>query len=103
MSFNIDNAISQMVGAMKSSLGADVKDISSYATQVFENQKESLAELSQALLDGDLDQQEFEQELQREKLVSETELLALQVMGKAAIQQALTAAFNVLIKLVKPI
>ena len=103
MSFDINNAIGQMINTMKSTANQDGIDISTYAAKVLDNQKESLAELVQARLDGDLDQAEFEEELQREKLVAESELLALEVMGKAMVQKALNAAFEVLVKMVVPI
>lgn len=101
MSFDISSAIGEMAGAMQASVAEDAGDIAQFAQRVLMNQKDSLAELAQARLDGDLDEEEFTDELKREMLVTETELLALTVMGKAAIQKAIQAATSVLLSLVK--
>ena len=88
---------------MKDSLGEGAGDIASYAVKALKNQKASLAELAEARQSGELDEAEFEEELQREMLITETEMLAVTVIGKAAIQKAIQAAIGVLTKLVMPL
>ncbi|MFT4928626.1 MAG: hypothetical protein ACI8WB_004746 [Phenylobacterium sp.] len=95
-------AMGQMAGAMGHSITDGADDIRAFAQQALLNQQDALVELAQARLDGSLDQQEFEQELTREMLIVETEMLAVTVIGKAALQKAIQAAMGVLFKLVIP-
>lgn len=107
MSFDISESIGQMASAMEQSVGQDISvgagQIASFAAQALSKQKESLAELAQARLENELDQDEFEEELQREMLIVETEMLTADVMAKAAVQKAIQAAITVLSKAVMPI
>lgn len=100
MSFDIDNALGEMADAMKLSVAGDLGDIRSFALEALNKQRASLEELAQARLDGDLDDEELQEELAREMLVVETELLAVTVMGKAMVQKAINAAIGVLMKIV---
>ncbi|NQZ11232.1 MAG: hypothetical protein HRT35_29115 [Algicola sp.] len=102
MNFDINSAISEMAGAMQGSVGKGVADIAIAANTALSNQKEALAALAEALQQGDLDEAEFAQELQREMLVVETQMLTVTVIGKAAVQKALQAAIGTLTSLIKP-
>lgn len=102
MSFDINSAISEMAGVMGGSIGKGVADIAIFADKALSNQKEALAELAQARQEGELDDAEFAQELQREMLVVESEMLTVTAIGKAALQQAIQAAIGTFTSLVKP-
>ena len=103
MSFDISDSIGQMAGAMEQSVGKDASEFASYAVEVLSKQQEALAELAEARLEGELDQDEFEEELQREMLIVESEMLAANVIAKAAVQKAIQAAIKVLTKAVMPL
>lgn len=103
MDFNIDSAIGSMGDAMQGSLGEGVGDIASFAVAALSKQKDSLAELADALRSGDINQQDFEEEMQRQMVIVETELLTVTVIGKAAIQKAINAAISALSSIAKPI
>lgn len=101
MSFSIDEVLKDMAIAMKDSVREDVGDISEYAKQILENEKESLEELGSARLSGEIDDEVFDREIKREKTVVETELLTIQIMTKAQAQKAVNAAIDVFVQAIK--
>ena len=101
MSFNINNVINDMVSVMKNSVESDAEDISGYAQQVLQGEKETLQELAELRLNGQITDEELKSELQDEKDTVEAQMLALVVMNKAMIQKAANAAMDVLFKAVK--
>lgn len=103
MSFDISSAIGDMAGAMSDSIGEGAGDLAGFAVAALSKQAEALAELAEARASGELDEAEFEAELQREMLITETEMLAVTVIGKAALQKAIQAAVGALTKLACPI
>jgi hypothetical protein len=66
-----------------------------------DSEKESLKELGEAKLRGDIDQAVFDREIEREKKVVEAELLTIKIMTKALAQKAVNAAIEVFVKAVK--
>lgn len=103
MDFDIDSAIGGMSDAMQGSLGEGAGEIASFALTALSKQKDALAELADALRTGDISRQDFEEEMQRQMLIVETELLTVTVIGKAAIQKAINAAISAVTSMVKPI
>ncbi len=103
MSFNINVALGEMADAMQLSVACDAGDIQQFALKALNRQKAAFEELAIALADGDLDQDEFQDEIAREMLVVETELLAVTAMGKAMVQKAINAAINTLVQLALPV
>jgi len=101
MSFNIELVLKNMVDAIKDSVSEDVGEIRDYADTILENQKESLIELAEARISGEISESVFEREIEREKKVVETELLTIQIMTAAGAQKAVNAAINVFVKAVK--
>ena len=101
MSFDIDAVLGDMLIAVKDSVDADWDDVKGYAKQVFENEKEALAELAEQRLRGKITEEELKSELDDEKDTVEAELKAIQVMTKAMAQRAANAAMDVLSKAIK--
>ncbi len=66
-----------------------------------ENEREALEELAQARLSGEISEDEFNEEVEREKKVIEAGLLTLEIMTKAMAQKAVNFAINVFVKAVK--
>lgn len=74
--------------------GAQILDI-------LKSRQKSMEELQEALASGDIDEEELKEELEREKLVIETEMITQQIAAKAAIQKAINEAMDVFYKAVK--
>jgi hypothetical protein len=98
MSIDITKTISELAKAAGSSLGEDGPVISSAMTEVLHNNQQSIAELVQARVDSEINDEDFSTELAREKLIVEAEMIALEIAGKASIQKAINDAMEVLTK-----
>lgn len=101
MSFDIESVLKDMVGAINDSAKEDVGDIKEYAETIIKNEKESLKELGQARILGEISDDVFDREIKREKKVVETELLTIKIMTEAAVQKAVNAAIDVFITAIK--
>jgi len=101
MSFEIEQVIKDMTVAINGAVKESGGDITSAAQDILEVQKESLKELVEAKLRGEIDQEIFDREIEREKKVVEAELLTIQIMTKALAQKAVNAAIEVFEKAVK--
>lgn len=100
MNFEINEVINNMKNAAVDSVKDDVEIIPGYLDRVFENEKEALKELTEARLTGEISEAEFRHELERLKLVFETEMLTVKIITKTAAQKAVNAAIAVLEKAV---
>ncbi|MCP3923900.1 MAG: hypothetical protein GY714_15080 [Desulfobacterales bacterium] len=101
MSFDMGNVLKDMVGSVSDVVSDESGNIAGDTKSIFERQKALMEELALALIDGLIDQEEFDEELQREKKVIEAELLTLQVMTKVMVQEAVNVAMNVFVNAVK--
>jgi hypothetical protein len=101
MSFDIDQVLKDMAAAASKSAKQEVAGIREYADSILENEKESLKELGEARVNGEITAKVFDREIAREKKVVQTELLTIQLMTDAAAQRAANAAIDVFIKAVK--
>lgn len=95
MKWDMDAVLEEMAEAVNKAVEDDLGDISEYGTRILENEKESLQSLAQARLSGQIDDQVFLKEIEREKKVVRAELLTIEIMSKACAQKALNAAFRV--------
>ena len=94
MSFDIDTVKRDMTRAIKGAVEDDVGDIGEYADIIVEN-------LKQSLVAGDISEDEFNSELEREKRVVEAELMTVQLMTRAAAQDAVNAAIDEFVEAVE--
>lgn len=101
MSFDIELVLRDMVSAINDSVEDDVGDIKEYADTIVNNEKESLKELGEAKISGQISEEVFDREIEREKTVVETELLTIRLMTEAAAQKAVNAAIDVFVAAVK--
>jgi len=101
MGFDINTVLNDMAKAIKDEVKVNIGDIKEYADKILENEKESLEELGQARVSGEIDDETFEREVEREKKVVEAELLTIRIMTKALAQKAVNAAIDVFVKAVK--
>jgi len=101
MSFDIGAVLGDMVGAVRNVVSDDSGKISGYAKRIMENEREALEELAQARLSGEISEEEFNDEIEREKKVIEAEFLMLEIMNKAMAQKAVNSAIDVFTKAVR--
>jgi hypothetical protein len=95
MPFDISETLEKMLDAVKSVAKEDWPKIEGYAKTILQNERVALANLAELRVKGELTEEEFKSELQDEKDTVEAELLAAQVLGKAAVQKAANAAIKV--------
>ena len=91
---DIEAIAKQMANAANEAVKDDIGEISEYAKQIVENEKQSLEELGKARIKGEIDDATFDHELEREKQVVKAELLAVKIMTEAAAQKAVNAAME---------
>lgn len=96
MPFDINEVINNMKDAAIGAVKDDIENIPDYLLQVIENEKDSLNYLAEARLAGMITDEEFFDELEREKKVLEVEMLTISIMTKAIAQKAINAAMNAL-------
>ena len=101
MSFDISQVLKEMTGAITDAVKDGAGDIKESAKAILDAEKESLKELGDARLSGDIDDVVFDREIEREKKVVEAELLTIKIMTKALATKAVNAAINVFVKAIK--
>ncbi|TQV77242.1 hypothetical protein FLL45_04660 [Aliikangiella marina] len=101
MSFDLEELLKSMVAAAGEELADIGEDVSAELKQVLDNEKESLEMLKEAIVSGDIELSEFDEEVEREKLVVKAELLTIKIMVEAAAERAINAAFEVFTDTVK--
>lgn len=101
MSFDIGAVLGDMAGAVRNVVSGDSGKVRGYAKTIMENERGSLEELAQARLAGEISEEEFNDEIEREKKVLEAELLTLEIMTKAMTQKAVNSAIDIFVKAVK--
>ncbi|AOT08305.1 hypothetical protein [Pseudoalteromonas luteoviolacea] len=95
---NIDELIRDTGDFLCREFSADVEDVAEGVHKALGASKESIAQLITARANGELTEDEFNAELQRESLVFETELLTLKVIAKATITKICQAAISYILK-----
>lgn len=100
MVFDIGEVLKDMAEAIRNAVKNDAGDIKQYANQILENERDSLKELGLARLSGQIDDEVFQREIEREKKVVEAEFLTMQIMTNALAQKAANAAIDVFVKAV---
>lgn len=101
MSFDITKVLKDMTSAINDSVIEDGGDISQYAGEILSNESEALEVLASARLSGEIDDEVFKREIERERIVLETELLTIEIMTSSLAQKAVNAAINVFADAVK--
>jgi len=103
MSFDIEQVLQNMAGAISSTVNSGDANIKAFAKTILDNEKQSLKELGEARLLMQITDVVFNQEIDREKQVVEAQLLTLQIMTKALAQQAVNAAIDVFTKAIEDV
>ncbi len=101
MKFNFESVATDMLAAMKGVLSDNYPKVESVAKQFVQGKENRLKMVAEFYLKGEITMQKLESRLEDEKLILESELLALQVVSKALIQKAINAALEVLVNAIK--
>jgi len=97
---NMNEVITDMLAAMKSSVSHHWKEIKESMHQFLAARKARFELLAELRISGELSQEHFESRLQDEKLIAEAEMQALEVISKAMAQNAANAAIDIFQKAV---
>ncbi|PSW07161.1 hypothetical protein [Photobacterium lipolyticum] len=96
MSLNIGSVINNMARSAGNSLQEDGTDMTQEVLRILKCSEQEISDLLNAATSGEISEDEFKVEVEREKLVLETELISLEIASKAAVQQAINAAMDTL-------
>lgn len=97
---NMNEVITDMLAAMKSSVSHHWKEIKESMQQFLAARKARFELLAELRISGELSQEHFESRLQDEKLIAEAEMQALEVISKAMAQKAANSAIDIFQKAV---
>jgi len=103
LNFDINETLTDMLGAVKTTVKDNWNEVKDPASQFLQNRKERLQLLTELRLSGDISNKKFLSRLEDEKLVLEAELNAVAVVTKAIAQRAANAAIDVLQGAVKKV
>ncbi|HEX8269141.1 MAG TPA: hypothetical protein VF581_04555 [Flavobacterium sp.] len=101
MELDIETILEDMLAAIKHEAGAGWQQIKDTALQFAERKKERYKLIGELTISGHIPKEKFKSILDDEKLLLESELLALAVISKAAAQRAANAALDILRKAVE--
>ncbi|KZN38770.1 hypothetical protein N475_15340 [Pseudoalteromonas luteoviolacea DSM 6061] len=94
MEFDIAKTLQNVSGQVMSEMGEVGNTFAGELGKAFADKEQSLTELSTAYLQGELNEDELKQELEREQKVIEAQLITLEIAAKAAIQKAVNGVMN---------
>lgn len=89
-------ALENVLSQLKDSLGDDAANLISSMGPLIIQRQSSFETLFEALQNGDINEEEYELEVQREKQIIEAELMTLEIQAKSAVQKALNSALDAL-------
>lgn len=95
MSIDLEAVIGQMTAAAGNELSEGKAEIQAELKKILQNEKDSLEILKEGITNGDIPLDEFKEEVDREKLVVQAELLTVKIMAKATAEKAINSAFQV--------
>lgn len=99
--FDVNTILNDMAEAVQKTAAGEAGKINGYAERIMANEKTALEELAQARRFEEISDEEFLDEVEREKQVVQAELLTLQIMSKAMAQKAVNAAMDIFVNAVK--
>lgn len=98
MKFDIDEVLTNMLGAVKKSLDTDWPFAKETTNDFFQSRKERLDLLTSLFLTKELSKEFYEARILDEKKILVSELHAIAIISKVMAQNAANAAFDVLEK-----
>lgn len=101
MSFDINETIAQMAGAIKGVISEDWPIVKNTVNGFLEDEQSRLELLASLRIKGQINEDDFADRLQNEGLILESELHAIAIITKAVAQRAANAAIDVLTQAVQ--
>ena len=98
---DFDNLFEDMIAAMKSKIGESGAKAGTYLKQVMGKNKETIKELTEYYLNGDLTEAEYKEEMKDNMTTLENELLNLKIMKKKTIENVVNAGIDVLMNSIR--
>jgi len=96
MNLNLENLFKEMAKTAGETLQGESGNLGGEVLLILDKNRESIAELVKARSNGDINEEEFNVELQREKAILEAEMFSLEIVSKSAVQKAMNAAMDTL-------
>lgn len=96
MAFDIQDVWKKMLSAVSSVLSSELPKVQDCVKAALEEERDALQAIAMARLNGEINDAEMQSQLEDEKDVLKVSLLACQVQGKMAAQEAINAAAHVL-------
>lgn len=98
---DFEQIFQDLFDAMLASFKKDMPKAKGYLLYVLNENKESLAKITNYYLNGEFTDDEYEKVLRRNMLKIQDQMLAIKVMKKKAIQDAINAGIDVIMNTVK--
>ena len=98
MAFDINEALANMLGTIKTSVGENWSDVKSTINEFMQSRKERLELLADMRIQGQIDDDDLKSRLDDEKLLLNSELHNVAIISKEIAQNAANAAIGVLQK-----
>lgn len=95
MKLDMERVVGDMASTFSEAIGDGSAQMQTFAQRVLADHRRSLAELGEARINGMIDDETFEQELERERQVLTVEALTLETIGRATAQHAVNEAVAV--------
>ena len=101
MNFDINETLSQMLGAIKQTVGENWPQAKSAMNDFFQSRRSRIELLADFRIRKLITEEEFQSRLEDEKLLLNSELHVIAIISKAMAQNAANAAIDILNKAVK--
>ena len=98
---DFEKLFNEILEAMKGEIKEDWPKAKGYLKQILDNNKESIKEITEYLINGELTFEEYQDELKSEMKTILNEMVALNVIKKKAIQDAVNAGIDVVMKAIR--
>ncbi|MCK5050204.1 MAG: hypothetical protein KAS53_00595 [Candidatus Cloacimonetes bacterium] len=98
---DFEQIFQELYDTMLKSFKKDVNKVKGYLLHVLEENKQALAKITNYYITGDFTNEEYETKLRQNMLKMQDQMLAIKVMKKKAVENAVNAGIDVLMKVVK--
>lgn len=98
---DFETIFQELFDTMLQSFKQDAGKVKGYLQHVLAENKESLAKITKYYISGEFTKEEYETKLRQNMLKMQDQMLALNVMKKKAIENAVNAGIDVLMNVVK--
>lgn len=101
MSFNIEQTLKDMLKSVADVLGDEGPEVTDALEQVLRDEKEALQEIAEALIKGEISDDDLKDQLEDEKEAFKAGLSMVEAVSKATLQNAINAGIDTFWKAVR--